>query len=56
MVRDQGVGGSNPLSPTNSNELTVGAIGRNSGRAKPNPTLCAVIVRNIPSIFTPVRA
>jgi hypothetical protein len=37
-------------------ELTVGAIGRNSGRVKPNPTLCAVIVRNIPSIFTPVRA
>jgi len=37
-------------------ELTVGAIGRNSGRVKPNPTLCAVIVRNIESIFTPVRA
>src|SRR5882762_3588429 len=26
-------------------ELIVGAIGRNSGRVKPNPTLCAVIVR-----------
>ena len=34
----------------------MGAIGRNSGTVKPTPTLCAVIVRNIPSIFTPVRA
>jgi hypothetical protein len=42
--KNQGVGVSNPLSRQilkHLSELSVGAIGRNSGSVKPNPTLCA---------------
>src|SRR4030088_1063921 len=48
LVRDQGVGGSNPLSPTNSKGLIGTHSGRNWARLRESeaqPYLCAVIVR-----------